>query len=307
MARLVFFGNERIATGITTDAPVLRTLLAAGHDVVAVVVAQEAGGQSRKQRPLEVAAIAEAHGIPVLSPAKLSDILSQLADYQAVAGILVAYGKLVPQSVINLFPSGIINLHPSLLPAHRGSIPLEAALLAGDPETGVSLMQLVREMDAGPVYTQEKITLSGSETKQALADGLLELGRTMLLKKLPTILDGSSQPQAQTTADVTYDQRLSKDAGLLGPSDWEQPAATIERMIRAYAGWPRIRTKIGTTDIIITGAHLAEGDGAPGTLWIENKEFGMHAQDGVVVIDTLIPAGKRSMSGRDFLLGYKIV
>lgn len=306
MARLVFFGNERIATGVTTTAPVLQALLAAGHDIAAVVVAQEAAGQSRKQRPLEVAAIAEEHGIPLLAPAKLGEIYDQLAGYQAEAGILVAYGKLVPQSVIDIFPRGIINLHPSLLPRHRGSIPLEAALLAGDAVTGVSLMQLVRAMDAGPVYAQQTVRLRGNETKQELADNLLALGQTMLEVNLAAILDGTLEPQAQNDLAATDDQRLAKDAGLLSPSDWNQPAAAIERLVRAYAGWPRVRTTIGDSDIIITAVHIAVGTAVPGTLWLDNREFGVHAQDGVVVIDRLIPAGKKEMSGRDFLLGYKL-
>lgn len=305
MARLVFFGNERIATGVTTTAPVLQALLAAGHDIAAVVVAQEAGGQSRKQRPLEVAAIAEQHSIPLLAPAKLNEVADQLAGYQAAAGVLVAYGKLVPQSVIDLFPRGIINLHPSLLPAHRGSIPLEAALLAGDTETGVSLMQLVRAMDAGPVYAQQRVSL-GNETKQALADRLVTLGQSMLLEHLPAILDGTLTPQAQPETGASYDQRLSKDSGRIGAADWNQPAATIERQVRALAGWPRVSTTVGSTDIIITAAHVAPGDGQPGSLWIEDRQIGLYTAAGLLIIDKLIPAGKKEMSGHDFLLGYKL-
>ena len=306
MSRLVFFGNERIATAVTTTAPVLQALLAAGHEVMAVVVAQEASAHSRKQRPLEVAAIAERNDIPLLAPAKLSEIKVQLESYKAEAGILAAYGKLVPQTVINIFPKGIVNLHPSLLPAHRGSIPLEATLLAGDAQTGVSLMQLVREMDAGPVFTQQAVRLAGTETKQALADQLLELGKIMLLESLASILDGSLQPTPQAAEGVSYDQRLAKAAGLIGPADWNQPAAVIERKVRALAGWPRVRTTIGASEVIITKAHVATGTAAPGTIWIENKEVGIHALDGVLVFDKLIPAGKKEMSGHDFLLGYKV-
>src|SRR6476469_8752817 len=137
MARIVFFGNERIATGVATTAPTLGALLAAGHEVLTVVIAQEPGGKSRKQRPLEIVALANSHNIPVVSPAKLSEIHDQLTQLSPEVGVLVAYGKLVPQSIIDIFPSGIINIHPSLLPAHRGSIPLEAAILAGDSKTGV--------------------------------------------------------------------------------------------------------------------------------------------------------------------------
>ncbi|MBC7708265.1 methionyl-tRNA formyltransferase [Polaromonas sp.] len=306
MNKLVFFGNERLATGVQTTAPTLQALIAAGYEIMAVVIAQESAGKSRTNRPLEVGAIAEAHGIPVLLPAKLSDIHEQLNSYQAEAGVLVAFGKLVPQAIIDIFPRGIINIHPSLLPAHRGSIPLEAAILAGETETGVSLMQLVRAMDAGPVYAQTAVQLNGKETKQALADQLLALGGDMLLANLLAILNGSLEPQPQSETGATYDQRLSKDAGTLGPGEWNRPAYEIERMIRAFSGWPRVRTQIANTDIIITAAHVAPGKSAPGTIWTGDRQFGMHAKDSVLVIDSLIPAGKKEMSGSALLLGYKL-
>ncbi|MDL2342284.1 MAG: methionyl-tRNA formyltransferase [Patescibacteria group bacterium] len=307
MSKLVFFGNERIATGVETTAPTLQALIAAGYEIAAVVVAQEPAAKSRKSRPLEVAAVAEAHAIPVLSPTKLSEITDSLQSYGADAGVLVAFGKLVPQSVIDLFQKGIVNIHPSLLPAHRGSIPIEAALLAGDPETGVSLMQLVREMDAGPTYVQATVALRGDETKQELADNLLTLGKDLLLKNLPAILDGSLAPTPQPEATVSYDQRLAKDAGLLVHDSWDRPAYEIERMVRALAGWPRVKTVVAGIDIIITQAHTVTTDGLPGTIWLADGCFGIHAKDSVLVIDRLIPAGKKEMSGSDFLRGYPII
>jgi methionyl-tRNA formyltransferase len=156
-AKIVFFGNERLATGVTTTAPTLQALIDAGYEVCALVVAQNQSGASRKARKLEVAEIAEQHGIPVLVPAKLDDIAGQLKDYGAEIGILVAFGKIVPQAILDIFPHGIINIHPSLLPKHRGSTPIESAILFGENETGVSLMQLVQKMDAGPVYAQETV------------------------------------------------------------------------------------------------------------------------------------------------------
>lgn len=307
MSKLVFFGNERIATAVSTTAPVLQSLIDNGYEIAAVIIAQGADAKSRKNRPLEIMAVATAHNIPVLMPAKLSEIAGQIKDYQADAGVLVAYGKLVPQSVIDIFPAGIINIHPSLLPAHRGSIPIEAAILQGDEETGVSLMRLVSAMDAGPVFAQSSISLAGNETKQELVDQLAGLGRDMLIKNLPSILDGSLKPTAQAEAGATYDQRLSKDAGVLSPEDCDRPTAEIERMIRAYAGWPRVRTRLADTDIIITAAHTAEGQAVAGTLWANGTEFGVHTKDGVLVIDRLLPAGKKEMSAQAFLAGYKLV
>lgn len=304
MSRLVFFGNERLATAVATTAPTLQALLIAGYDIAAVVVAQESGGKSRKPRPLEVAEVAAAHGIPVLAPARLTDISQQLADLKAAAGVLVAYGKFVPQAIIDIFPRGIINLHPSLLPAHRGSIPVEAVILAGETATGVSLMQLVRQMDAGPTYVQSPLKLSGNETKQSLANQLLDLGKDQLIAHLPAILDGSLEPQPQPAGDYAYDPRITKDAGRLDAASWNRPAVEIERMVRAFDGWPRIRVQLNEMEVIVTAAHVKERNGPAGQLWTEAHEFGFYTADAAISIDRLTPPGKKDMAARDFISGY---
>ncbi|MGC1176964.1 MAG: methionyl-tRNA formyltransferase, partial [Candidatus Saccharimonadales bacterium] len=147
--KIVFFGNERLATGVTTEVWTLRQLLEEGYVIAAVVVAQKNTGPSRSARPLEIVALAEKHHIPVLSPEKPADIAEKLQAFGADIGVLVAYGKIVPQSVIDIFPAGIVNIHPSLLPKHRGPTPIESAILNGDEETGVSLMKLTAQMDTG--------------------------------------------------------------------------------------------------------------------------------------------------------------
>ena len=306
MSRLVFFGNERIATGAETTVPTLQALIKAGYDIAAVIVAQGDASNSRKKRPLEIALVADEAGIPILTPRKLTDILETLASHKADAGVLVAYGKLVPQSVIDLFPGGIINIHPSLLPAHRGSIPIESVILSGEVKTGVSLMQLVREMDAGPIYIQKSIALTGGESKQELADQLLRLGKDLLIGNLPAILGGTLKPKAQSENNVTYDQRLNKNDGLLLPDKWDRPAYEIVRMVRAFSGWPRVRTTLAGTEIIITESHSVADAGTPGVLWVKDQTFGVYAKDSSVVIDRLIPIGKKEISAAEFLLGYKL-
>lgn len=314
---LVFFGNERLATGVMTDAPTLRALVAAGYHVAAVVSHYERG-KSRTARDLEIAAVAEEHGIPLLLPDKPAEIADQLASYGAEAAVLVAYGKIVPQSVIDIFPRGIINIHPSLLPLHRGPIPLEAVMLEGATETGVSIMRLAREMDAGPVYGQVRHYLTGSETKQALADTLLVAGGKLLLELLPAILDGSLEPVPQDDAAATYDNLLSKDDGQL---DFSKPAARLESEIRAYAGWPGSRTLIGGKDVVVTAAHAVADGGnantgnadnatvgtvAPGSIWRGPKQYGFYCADGILVIDKLKPAGKPEMTVEAFLAGHQV-
>jgi len=175
-------------------------------------------------------------------------------------------GKFVPPSIIGLFPRGIINIHPSLLPKHRGPTPLESVILDGDRTTGVTLMQLAAAMDSGAIVAQETVALRGDETKQALTDQLSNLGRDMLLEHLPAVIAGSSQATAQDESQAQYDQLIAKDAGRLDAAAWQRPVATLERQIRAYAGWPRSRTTIGATDIIITQAHVAPGRRITGQL-----------------------------------------
>jgi methionyl-tRNA formyltransferase len=300
--KILFFGNERLATGVTTTAPVLQALVAAGYRVEAVVLAQKEAGKSRRNRDVEIAHVANQHQIPVVTPDNLIEYQPQAEAFEAVAGILVAYGKIVPQEIIEIFPGGIINLHPSLLPKHRGPTPIESVILRGEPETGVSLMQLAAKMDAGPVYAQAKIKLKGDETKQALADQLLSLGKDMLIKHLPAILDGSLKPQDQPEDKATYDKLISKDEAVL---IWENPAKDLLRSIRAYSGWPRSRALIGTSEVVITEAHVRDDiNGIPGTLWLSDKELGMHTAEGVLVIDKLIPPGKKEMPAHAFLSGY---
>jgi methionyl-tRNA formyltransferase len=302
--RLIFFGNERLATGITTNAPVLQALIAAGYDIAAVVVAQKDSANSRKSRQLEIATIAEQHQIPVIAPSRLSEAIDQLKSYQAEAGILIAYGKIVPQAVIDSFPRGIINLHPSLLPKHRGPTPLENVILNDEKETGVSLMQLAADMDAGPIFAQETVLLNGTETKQALADQLLGLGSAMLLEALPTILAGNLEAVMQDELAATYDKKIDRLDGLLSSADYTESAQMLVCKARAYAGWPRLKTTIGVSEIAITKAHSIEGDGVPGTIYLQDGVIGIYASKGIFILDSLIPSGRKEMTAHDFLLGY---
>jgi len=298
---IVFFGNERLATGVSTTAPTLKKLISAGY-TIAAVVANDEGTVSRKQRTLEVAEVAREHSIPVLIPKRLRDIQETLSSFGAQAGVLVAYGKIVPQSIIDLFPRGIINIHPSLLPLHRGPTPIESVILDGSTQTGVSLMQLVKAMDAGPTYAQQSVSLTGHEAKQDLADRLLDLGGTMLLEILPRLLDGSAVKTMQDDGAATYDSLISKDESVI---NWHKPAYQIEREIRAFKGWPGSSTVIAGKDVVVTQAHVVDQSGTPGTFTKINKQLVAFCGENALVIDLLKPAGKKEMTGQAFLAGHK--
>ncbi len=298
--KIVFFGNERLATGVTTTAPTLRALIKAGYKIVAVVSNYEAG-QSRQARKLEIAEVAKEHDIPLLLPDKPGDIAEELKAFGAEIAVLVAYGKIVPSSVIDIFPKGIINIHPSLLPLHRGPIPIESVILEGANKTGVSIMQLAPAMDAGPVFGQSELTLMGTETKQGLADNLLEIGEAMLVELLPGILDGSLVALPQDDSRATYDQLITKSDGLI---DWQKPAHKIEREIRAYQNWPKSRTTLGDKEVIITNAKVVDAAGKPGEYQATEKELVIFCGEAALQITQLKPAGKSEMSATAFLAGY---
>ena len=299
--KIIFFGNEQLATGVNNDCIILPKLIEHGYDVRALVLSHSPV-TSRKTIIPDIEAVAQKHGIQTFKPAKLTDIIDHLASLQADIGILVAYGKFVPEQVISIFPKGIINLHPSLLPLHRGPTPIESSILAGDTTTGISLMQLVKEMDAGPVFAQKTITITNQQSKQEICNTLTNLGANLLIQLLPDILTDKIQPVEQEHSRATYDQKITKADGII---DWGLPAEIIIRRIRAFKGWPGSRTKISGYDVIITDAHLDFSDGKPGESYItKDKKLGIYAQNGSLTINELIVSGKAAMKSEDFINGY---
>jgi methionyl-tRNA formyltransferase len=291
--KLVFFGNERLATGLkSTDAPTLKKLIENGYEVTAVV-SNFTAGRSRNARKLEIAEVAEQHNIPVMLPTHLGNIKDDIKEFNAGFGVLVAYGRIIPAEILDIFPHGIINIHPSLLPEYRGSTPIEQAILDGKKETGSSIMRLVNEMDAGPIYAQSKLELRGDETKEILAKNLLDLGSELLIDNLPAILDGSLQPKSQDNSKATYTKLLDKEDGLVNQ---KKPAEDIERQIRAFAGFPKSRVILNSQDIIITKARVAK-DKSDGDLILQ-------CSPGFLEVQELIAPSGRSISGADFLRGY---
>ncbi len=298
---IIFFGNERIATAVTTSTPTIRALLTAGYDIKAIV-SNHAAGTSRSKRRLEIQEIAERYSIPLLLPKNLTDIADQLKSYGAEIGVLVAYGKIVPQAIIDIFPGGIVNIHPSLLPLHRGPTPLESVILSGEIKTGVSVMALVKEMDAGPVYGQSTITLTGHESKQLLADKLLAIGSEKVVSLLPGIISGQITPEPQDNTAVTYDKLINKEDGII---DWTKPASQIEREIRAYQGWPKSTTRLAGKDVTICSVRLLNVQGKPGSVNTIDNQMVVYCAGGALILDSLKPAGKNEMTGQAFLAGYR--
>lgn len=292
--RVVFFGNERLVSGLShTDTPVLRALIGAGYDVVAVV-ANDAGTKSRKAKVLEVAELARAHDIPVHTPHRPMDIYDQLAAYQADAGVLVAYGRIVPQKLIDLFPFGIINIHPSLLPKYRGPSPIESAIANGDASTGVSIMALSKDMDAGPVYHQIEFNLPGYESAPHLSQKLAGLAATELIATLPKIFDGSLVPTKQDESKATYCQLITKEDARLKPDT--QTAEAAERLVRAYKAFPRARLQLHGHDLIVLGARVVD---------TPSHALDIAFSDGnYLAIEELVAPSGKTMTADAFIKGY---
>jgi len=278
---------------VSTEAPILTGLIEQGYTVLAVV-SHHTESQSRKQRPLEVAAIAEKHGIPVLLPNKPDDIYDQLAAFDADVAVLSAYGRIVSQKVIDLFPLGIVNIHPSLLPKYRGPTPIESAIANGDTEAGVSIMSLEAGMDSGPVYGQTTVALNGTETKFDLYETLSAAGARLFFDLFPSILSEESQAQPQV-GEPLYCQLLSKEDAFIDPT--ALTAQEIEQRIRAYLVFPKTKMTIAGHLVIITAAQVV--DSVESILDIVCKD------NSVLRLTQLVsPTSGRPISGKDFLNGY---
>lgn len=292
--KIVFFGNERLVSGLKeTTAPVLRGLIDQGY-AVSAVISHHSESKSRTQRHLEVAEIAKQYNIPVLLAHRPADILDEIANFEADIAVLVAYGRIIPQRVIDIFPKGIINIHPSLLPKYRGPTPIESAIINGDKETGVSLMQLTAGMDSGPVYAQSKLPLTGVETKFDIYKLLSQQGAELLFKNLPEIIHGSLQPTPQNEDEATYCPLLKNEDGILKPA--EISATTAERQVRAYLKYPKTHLTVLGHSIIILKAHVSN---------IQKTPLDILCQDGAFLsIDELIAPSGRTMSSEAFLRGY---
>ena len=261
---------------------------------MSAVVISHSPAVSRRKRPLEIVDVAHAYHIPVLTFEKLSTAAAKLRNLKAEAGVLVAFGRIIPQEILDIFPKGIINIHPSLLPKLRGSTPVETAILNGLEQTGVSLMKLTAEMDAGPVYVHKKIKLNGTETKPELARLLSNEGAKLLIDNLEDILSGRLKPKFQDETETDYTRLLGSQDGNI---DFNEPAEDIERKVRAFLGFPKTKAKIFGRDIIITKARLADS--------LDDGDLVMKARPGFIEITELIAPSGRIMSGADFIKGYQ--
>lgn len=288
---IIFFGTDDFS------AYSLTALLDAGYPIAGVVTKPDSR-QGRGQKVTEplVKTIAKKHQLPVWQPVKLAELQATLKGFNAPLGVLSSYGKIVPQSIINLFTPGIINVHPSLLPRYRGPSPIESAIKNGDQETGVSIMQLSARMDAGPVYAYAPLELTGAETRPQLHKTLGELGAQVLIATLPDICTGTILPQPQDELRATYCHLLQKSDAWLQPD--RQTAVEAERLVRAHLGFPKSKLNVHGHDIVITKAHVTNIPKTPLDVAFLGNEF--------LSIDELVAPSGKTMTADAFLRGYPL-
>ncbi len=270
--RFAYFGTPQVA------ATTLAALIEHGFTPELVVTAPDAPrGRGLVLTPSETKTLAEAHGIPVLTPEKLDEAaLGAIRAHACDYALVVAYGKLFPEELINAFPMGVLNVHYSLLPKYRGATPLESALLAGERETGVTVQKMVKEMDAGDIIAQEAVAIAPTDTARELRPRLITLGARILIDTLPAFERGEREPVPQDPSLATRAYKLKKEDGLLS---LDAPAEENWRKYRAYADTIGTYFLHGGKRVKITDAENASG---------------------VFRVLAVIPEGKREMRYADF-------
>ena len=299
--RILFMGTPDIA------AACLEALYAAGHEICGVYTRRDKPvGRKQVLTPPPVKTVAQAHGTPVFQPRTLRDG-GEDANMKGLAPeliVVVAYGCILPQSVLEIPKYGCINLHVSLLPKYRGSAPVQWAVLNGDAETGVSIMQMDAGLDTGDVLVCEKIAIDPEETSGQLFDRVAALGARVLCDTVPRIAAGTVAPVPQDHAAATMAPPLSKE---MAEFHWTDTAAHIHNWVRGMNPWPSAWFVTGAgRKVKVTESRTAESDGqAPGTV-IALKPLTVACADGAVQLLRVVPEGSKPMEGSAFAAGLRL-
>ena len=299
---LAFMGSPDFAV------PALRALIGAGHHIAAVYAQPpRPAGRGQRERPCSVHAAALERGLAVRTPEDFT-AEADLAAFRSLGldgAVVAAYGLILPAAVLRAPRLGCINIHASLLPRWRGAAPIQRALLAGDRETGVSIMQMDQGLDTGPVLAQRRLPVTGETTAASLHDALAALGAEMIIEALDGVAAGTLEATPQPAEGATYAAKLDRDEGRL---DWSLPADAIERTVRALNPWPGVWFEHAGQRIKLLS--LAEwslersGDAAPGTLL--DDAFAIACGRGMVRPGRVQRAGRGPQDAAEFLRGYRL-
>ena len=291
--RIIFAGTPEFAV------PCLQALVDGPHQVVAVYSQPDRpAGRGRRLTASPVKQLAVAENIPVYQPQTLRDPEAQaeLKGLKPDLMVVVAYGLILPAAVLAIPTHGCVNVHASLLPRWRGAAPIQRAILAGDKETGVTLMQMDAGLDTGPMLAESRTTITEDDTGGSLHDRLARLGASLLAEGVEMIASGKQRPRLQPAAGISYADKLSKaEAGI----DWFQSAVQIARQVRAFNPWPVAETTLGTERLRVWNARAEAGAGQPGEILSADEDaIRVGTGDGILAITELQwPGGKRLPAG----------
>lgn len=297
--RVIFCGTAAFAV------PSLHAL-AQIHDVVLVVTQEDRpAGRGRKRQMTPVKIAATELDLAVAQPRSLrrDTVAKALAAAAADVIVVAAYGKILPARVLDLPPLGCLNVHASLLPRHRGAAPVTAAILAGDAETGITIMQMDEGPDTGPILRQRSLPLTGRETSGSLTTTLSQLGADLLIPTMEDWAGGHIQPRPQDDSRATYAPLLKKEDGIVR---WDQDAEAICRHVRAMQPWPGAVTMWHGRQLKVLRARpIADSVGeTPGSVVRLQKDIAVAAGSGIVILEEVQLAGKRALAAADFVHGY---
>jgi methionyl-tRNA formyltransferase len=302
--RVVFFGTPAFAV------PTLQALLASRHPIVGVVTQPDRPrGRGRRVSDAPVKAVAMAAGLPVIQPDRLRDpaVLDALRGWRPDLGVVAAYGKLIPDEVLNLPRHGMINVHASLLPKYRGAAPIHRAVIDGEPETGVTIMRVEKMLDAGPMLATVKRPIGPDETSDIIELDLARLGASLLVDVVDQLAAGTTHEELQDFMLCSYAPKLTKDEGLI---DWTLPASYVHNRVRGLYPWPHAYTFLDGMRIIVlkTRVEDAPTDAAPGTV-IDVERDAIHVatgHQGRIALERVQLEGGRPLTVREFLAGHPV-
>jgi len=279
--------------------------LADNYQVVGVVTQPDrASGRGRELKAPPVKKLALELNIPILQPGKLREpeAMQQLQAWKPDLIVVAAFGQILKKDVLDLPRYGCVNLHASLLPRWRGAAPINAAILAGAEETGVTLMQMDVGLDTGPMLAKRSIRLTRDDTAGSVFEALSTLGADLLLDTLPDYLSGKLTPLPQPEEGATYAPMMKKEDGKL---DFNSDVNELERRVRAFNPWPGAFMDFGGAVLKIHRAHVEPGNVSAGKRLVVQNQPAVGARGGILILDEVQPAGKKSMSGKSFLAGAR--
>ncbi len=296
--KTVFMGSPEFAL------PTLRAL-AQQHQVVGVITQPDrASGRGRELKAPPVKTLALELNIPVLQPEKLREpeAMAQLREWNPDLIVVAAFGQILKKDVLDLPKYGCINVHASLLPRWRGAAPINAAILAGDEEIGVTIMQMDVGLDTGPMLAKRSMRLTADLTTGSALQALSKLGADLLIETLPEYFAGKIIPQPQPEVGMTYAPMLKKEDGKL---DFTHDVNELERRVRALNPWPGTFMDFDGAILKVHHAHVEAGNASAGQRLVVQDQPAVGARGGILILDEVQPAGKKPMSGKSFLAGAR--